>query len=196
MEGNLVITAQLLERVEPLRIGGGQRARLLVKLHGAVSGEPLAGRAAGCDQRRERPPAKTLADLRIVEPGKIRIVTRHRGQVMVSDQLCELISAVSGKLLDPGRNLGVGARAARLRKARIGDVAHQSVLEDVFGLPGEGGGRPHEDEAFALQADESVGYALGAQGLIHGCGPEGPPDDGRLLEGAPLHRREGINPRR
>lgn len=73
---------------------------------------------------------------------------------MVGDQLEELVAALAGQLLQPRRVLSVGAGAARLGEAGVGDVADQRVLELELGLAAERRGRPRHHQAAVLQPQQ------------------------------------------
>jgi hypothetical protein len=55
----------------------------------------------------------------------------HRLAVMIGDQLGELVQAVGGGALQPGRDLRVQADALGTRQCSVGDVAEEDVAEGV-----------------------------------------------------------------
>ena len=74
--------------------------------------------------------------------------------VVLGDHRDHALGAVRSSRRDERADLGVAARAHRLRQGRVGDVADQHVLERVLALTGQPAAGGEHDEVLLLQRGE------------------------------------------
>ena len=131
-----------------------------------------------------------------IEP---RLLRQRRGApVVLGEQGHDLVGAVTRALLDVTRNLEVAARANRLRKHAVGDVADQDVLERELALTRESATAAQGDhQLLLLERAQCVGK-VGAL-LLRKRGqrsrPERAPTDRRMLDQPTLERGKRVEPR-
>jgi hypothetical protein len=123
----------------------------------------------------------------------------RRPPVVLGKQVCDLVSAVAGTLLEEVADLEVLPAADRLRQHPVGDVADQHVLERHLVLFAEAvcaAGQRHQD-VLLVQRRKHLGQ-VGAR-LLRDRGeralPERLADDRRLLHDLALDRVERVQAR-
>ena len=128
-------------------LGGAVKLR-----EGVVEVEARQRELGGAPQPAQRRRRELLELVLAVPPGELRDVGGDRLGVVVRQHAGAAVRRVVR--LEPAREGGVQARAARLRQAAVGDLAGERVLEDELGLRGADEAALHEGAHLGARAGQ------------------------------------------